>query len=180
MGRRHTFLFMTALLLCCSIGLAQNPRSTPAPRDPKLPVLKAKTPVEIVGTVIAYGEWGIASVDASTYLDVVVIRVEKKLAGHIRGHYIRADFMNGGTEDLPKSLFDGTPRKMRLKPGWESNYRECDWTIRPTPPPRSLEMPFGPRMASVGGAKSFPDVNGLDCYVLEPKNIQEINSRTRR
>jgi len=179
------FYLLPALFLSCSTGLAQSPKSTSTLRDPKLPVLKAAEPIEIIGTVIAHdkeGGVGFGLVDVDVYLDFLVIRVEKKLKGQIHGHYVRADFLGGsnGGKYLPKSLFDGTPWKIRLEPGWQSNYHECDWTIRPSPQPGSLEMAFGPELVTVGGAKSFPDVNALQCYVLERKNLQEISSKTQR
>ena len=175
---------LPSLFLVCSTGLAQSPRSTTSLRDTKLPVLKANAPIEIVGTVIAHDRHGgveffAVDVDAG-YLDVLVIRIRKRLKGHIRGHYVRADFQGYHNQSLPRALFDGTPWKMRLEPGWLGVGHECDWTIRPTPQPGSLEMAFGPELVTVGGAKNFPDVNALQCYVLDRKNLQEISSNTHR
>jgi hypothetical protein len=115
-------------------------------------------------------------VDVYTYLDFLVIRVEKVLTGTVSGNYVRADFLGGTYENLPKSLFDGKPWKMKLEPAalQPNHYKTCDWTIRPNPPPDSLEPHWWPRMVAVGGTKSFPDPNTLYCYAIKRDNVQEI------
>jgi hypothetical protein len=172
------FIFTLSLTFLCSNGFAQAAGSIPATRDPKLPVLRASEPVEIIGEVVAHdgdGGLGIALVDVYVYLDVLIIHIDKGLSGKIPGAYIRADFLGGTNKNLPHSLFDGKPWRMKLNPVYAAHpYQTCATTIRHNPPPNSEEPHSWPRMIAVGGAKTFPDPNTLYCYVIERDNIQEI------
>jgi len=177
MRNRRGFFCASAFLICCSVGIAKAQRGSPPSRDPRLPVLRARSPIEIIGTVVARdqdGGEGFGLVDVDAYLDPLVIRVEKVIQGKVTGKYVRADFVGGGDNYLPKSLFEGKPRKMRLEPVWFSpdHYKECDWTIRPSPPPGSMEIKIGPRLIAVGGASTFSDPNSLSCYAMKRQNIQ--------
>ena len=181
MNRHGNIFLLTALVLFCSPGFAQNSGSTSAQSDPKKPVRKATAPIEIIGTVIAHdGDEGLAwgYVDGALYLDSLVIRVEKKLKGQIIENYVRADFLGDGSTNLPESLFQGTQWKLKLEPVAPNHYRTCNQTIPPPPPSGSLEMAFGPRMIAVGGASSFPDPNELVCYVIKRENIEEISKNS--
>jgi hypothetical protein len=176
----RTFLLVPALVVLCSASFAQSSGRAPAPRDLKEPVLKATVPIEIIGTVVAHDERGgitFGLVDVDAYLDCLVIRVEKILSGHISGNYVRADFSGGGSNNLPKSLFDGGRWKMKLNPPTSEFFHACDYTIPPIPPVRDLARDFMWvwRLVPIGGANNFPDVNALYCYNLERKNLQEIS-----
>jgi hypothetical protein len=173
------FLFMPSLFLLCFTGLAQRSRSFPSTRDPKLPVLRGTEPIEIVGAVIAHDEHGglgVGSVDDPSYVDFLIIRVKKVMKGAVSTKYVRADFLGGADNELPKSLIEGKQWRMRLEPGIQGRYRVCDWTIPPYPRPGDVqrEFLFIPRLVPVGPAKNFPDINALRCYALERKNLQEI------
>jgi hypothetical protein len=179
------FFLTPALIVLCSTAIAQSSGPAPIPRDPKEPVLRATAPIEIIGTVVAHDERGgltFGLVDVDTYLDCLVIRVEKILSGHISGNYVRADFTGGGSNNLPKSLFEGGRWIMKLNPSTSEFYHSCDWTIRPNPssgdPARDFMWIW--RLVPVGGAKNFPDVNSLYCYNLERKNLQETRSNPQR
>ena len=169
--RKHlNILVVSGFMLCSLTGLAQS-QGWPTPvRDPKLPVLRATAPVEIIGTVVAHdadGGMGIGLVDVYAYLDVLIIRVGKVLDGKPSGKYVRADFLGGADESLPKSLFDGKPWKIRLWAVPPNPYWTCAWTIRPNPPQNSLEMSWWPRIVPVAGVKNFPDPNDMYCYVIK-------------
>jgi hypothetical protein len=184
MTRCLRFFSLIVLVLSCTRGHAQNSGSTAAPRDPKKPVLKAKAPIEVIGRVIAHdadGGMSLGLVEGG-YLDVLVIRIEKVLKGHLSGKYVRADFLGGGSENLPSSLFEGNPWIMKLEPVKPHHFRTCDWTIPPIPPPGDLtrEFKWVPQLTAVGAAKTYPDVNALHCYVLELKNLREISSNLHR
>lgn len=182
LNKHSKFRFILSLTFLCSNGFAQAARSIPATRDPKLPVLRASEPVEIIGEVVAHdgdGGMGIASVDVYGYLDILVIHVDKGLSGKIPGAYIRADFLGGTNRSLPNSLFNGKPWRMKLNPVYAVHpYQTCTTTIRPNPPPNSEEPHWWPRMIAVGGAKFFPDPNTLYCYVIERDNVQEIGAES--
>lgn len=171
--------FIFVLVLTGFSGFAQNSAPAPVVRDPKLPVLESKTSIDIIGTVIAHddeGGFGFGMVDADAYIDTLIIRIEKVQKGEISWRYVRADFLGGGGNDLPKPLFQGTKWKMMLEPANLRTYLECKHTIAPSPRPDSLEMKGGPRLVPVGGATSFPDPNALYCYVMKRENIQEIRT----
>jgi len=173
------------LFLRCATCLAQHTTSTPLPRDPKLPVLKATEPIEILGTVIAHdrdGGFALGSVDSDEFIDVLVIRVEKQLKGKVQDGYVRADFSGGGGNRLPAPLFEGKQWTMKLEPARWGYRPACDWTIPPEPPVGDLLRDFhiGFRLEPVGGAKYIPDVNALQCYALERQALQEMDAtRTR-
>jgi hypothetical protein len=179
------FYFLPALFLCCWTGLAQSPRSTATLRDPKLPVLKAAEPIEIIGTVIAHdrdGGVGLPLVDVYAYLDVLVIRIERRLKGNVAGDYVRADFLGGDSGHLPDTLFDGKQWIMKLEPVQQNHWMTCDWTIRPEPPVGDLLRDFwmSPRLVQVGRAGYIPDINALQCYTIVGKNLLEFKPTTQR
>jgi hypothetical protein len=180
MIRYLRYLHLIVLVLSCTRGHAQNSRPTSTPRNPQKPVLKAKVPIQVMGTVIAHntnrGTW-VGDIHGG-YLDVVIIRVDKELNGPASGKFVRADFLGGPGQNLPSSLFEGRPWRIRLDPPKPRHFVTCDWTIPPTPPPGDLmrEFNFFPDLKPVGGAKSFPDVNALYCYVLEIENLRDLRS----
>jgi hypothetical protein len=175
MRKQSNILVFAGFILCSLTGLAQSQGSPTPSRDPKLPVLHATAPIEIMGTVVAHdadGGMGIGVVDVYAYLDVLIIRVEKVLDGKPSGKFVRADFLGGTNENLPKSLFDGKPWKIRLWSVPPNPYLTCAWTIRPNPPQNSLEPNWWPRIVPVAGVKSFPDPNAMYCYVMTSDSIR--------
>ena|ERR1700733_11360670 len=176
----RTFLLVPASVVLCSLSFAQSSRPAPASRDLKGPVSKATLPIEIIGTVVAHDARGgitFGLVDVDAYLDCLVIRIEKILSGNISGNYVRADFSGGGSNNLPKNLFDGGRWKMKLNPPTSEFFNACDYTIPPNPPANDFTRDFMWvwHLVPVGGANNLPDVNSLSCYNLERKNLQEIS-----
>jgi hypothetical protein len=182
MGESMRLKFLLVVVIVISLSptcIAQGSGSVTPTRDPKLPVLRGSTPIKIIGTVVAHDQDGgiwLGAIDVDEYLDFLIIRVDRVLKGRVRGNYVRADFLGGGDNRLPRLLFEGKPWKLKLEPVAVKHYRTCDWTIPPSPPPNSLEMAFGPHLVGVGGAGSFPDPNALYCYVMVGTNLEQIDA----
>jgi len=177
--------FIPVLVVLCSTGFAQQSVPNAGPRDSKEPVIRATSPIEIIGTVVAHDEKGglaFGLVDVDAYLDCLVIRVEKIRSGRTSAKYVRADFLGGGDNNLPKSMFAGGRWIMNLEPATSDYFHTCDWTVPPNPPSGDLTRDFMWiwHLVPVGGAKSFPDVNALSCYRLDRDNLRETSSTPQR
>jgi hypothetical protein len=182
---RRKLFFIPTLVVLCSAGFAQKSAPNAVPRAPKGPVIRATAPIEIIGTVVAHDENGglvFGLVDVDAYLDCLVIRVEKILTGHISGKYVRADFLGGGDNNLPKTMFAGGPGLMKLEPATSDYFHTCDWTVPLNPPSGDSTRDFRWtwHLVPVGGATSFPDVNALSCYRLERYSFQEASPNPQR
>ncbi len=147
--------------------------------DPKRQgaILKAREPLEIVGTVVAMTQ---ETVDVANegYAHILLLKIESIQTGKDPGRYVRADFANHQIKYDPKyerlfsSFHEDKKWKIHLRP--PDGRPECSWPI-PTPlRPEELSASPYPVLAPLHGAMGFPDINTLPCYAFEVKDIEEV------
>lgn len=147
--------------------------------DENMPVLKAKEPVVIIGTVVAMTRWPWQG--AGWSIHILLLRFEHVLDGEKTESYVRADFLKHSIYDNSKeSLTYGTlVTAFRKKGTWKIHLHpprgapEC-WKI-PSPPTPGDYMTYGnPDIQPIGGATGYPNINTLPCFVFTPEDVQEI------
>jgi len=161
-----------------STGPATTVTSSSTEPDSTAQVAKAMNGIEIIGTVVAHSINRVPLGFEGPSMDILVVKVDKKLEGNAHSSYIRADFWaNALTQNTEswKSLYEGKPWRMRLTAPSTTTKTVCAMTVPPLPKPAEIEPFIVPHMVPVAGAKGYPDVNSLVCFELTRDNLQEIH-----
>jgi hypothetical protein len=152
-----------------------------ASTDGNVPILKAKEPVEIIGTVIAMTRDPWMGADWS--LHILLLRVDRVLDGKRTERYVRTDFLNRSVYDnseeslayskLVSAFHEKRTWKFQLHP--PHGISGC-WKIPPPPTPGDYITSRNPDIQPIGGATGYPNINTLPCYAFYPVDVQEIRS----